>query len=263
MKGSHLPPGSIFVGSVTHARTRPVAHSFTYPLTFLLCDARQLDCLSKRYRFFSVNRFNLLSIDDREFLGGEKLGTLEERFNACFPDPPTEARSARLFVLSLPRLLFRNFKPVTVFFEMDENGRMVRAIAEVHNTFHEVHVYPLRGGSENGSFRSPKQFYVSPFFGIDGDYEFRFVFEPRACSVEITYFRNGEPALHTRFVGDGAAFSDAALFSTAFQAQFQAACVRGRITLQALRLRWLSKLRMCMRPKATHPNTIVKRHRRA
>ena len=62
------------------------------------------------------------------------------------------------------------FNPIALFYCFDQAGDRVEAlVAEVTNTpWHERHVYVL---GEPGRHRFAKQLHVSPFFGMDMDYE--------------------------------------------------------------------------------------------
>ena len=51
-------------------------------------------------------------------------------------------------------------------------ARSACVVAEVHNTYGERHCYLLRP-DDAGRAEAAKEFYVSPFFAVDGSYEMR------------------------------------------------------------------------------------------
>ena len=57
---------AIYTGAVMHRRLAPRRHRFRYRGFWLLLDLDELDSLTSRLRFFSHNRFNLFSLDDRD-----------------------------------------------------------------------------------------------------------------------------------------------------------------------------------------------------
>ena len=62
---------SLYVGRVTHARKTPVEHRFVYPVLGLVLDPDELGRLNGEVRGFGYNRFNVVSVRDRDYLAGE------------------------------------------------------------------------------------------------------------------------------------------------------------------------------------------------
>jgi DUF1365 family protein len=52
---------SIYNGTVIHKRFKPKIHYFKYKVFSLLIDLSELENLSKKIKFFSYNKFNLVS----------------------------------------------------------------------------------------------------------------------------------------------------------------------------------------------------------
>ena len=61
-----LPNGSIFRGEVVHKRMRPVEHRLNYRVFSLLMDVDRLEDEAKRLKLFSLNRFNLFSVNEKQ-----------------------------------------------------------------------------------------------------------------------------------------------------------------------------------------------------
>ena len=51
----------IYEGFVTHARTRPVKHGFSFPIYSFALDLDELEKLDKEIRFFGYNRGSVFS----------------------------------------------------------------------------------------------------------------------------------------------------------------------------------------------------------
>ena len=51
----------IYSGYVTHERFKPKKHFFTYKTFSLLIDLNEISNLEKKIKFFSYNKFNILS----------------------------------------------------------------------------------------------------------------------------------------------------------------------------------------------------------
>ena len=74
-------------------------------------------------------------------------------------------------------VLKHTFNPFIFYYCFDDEGTVVYHIAEVHNTFGEGHLYILNNGDESeigDEYLVPKEFHVSPFNKVEGDYNFHF-----------------------------------------------------------------------------------------
>jgi len=68
-KGDISPPegpAQFYVGEVMHQRMKPVTHRFAYQVFSILIDLDKLDAAHHVSRFFSVNRFNLMSFFEKD-----------------------------------------------------------------------------------------------------------------------------------------------------------------------------------------------------
>jgi DUF1365 family protein len=78
----------------------------------------------------------------------------------------------RVLLLANARSLGYVFDPLSTYFCLDGDGRVVVVLAEVHNTHGERHCYPLDvAGARTATV--DKEFYVSPFFTVEGRYDIR------------------------------------------------------------------------------------------
>jgi DUF1365 family protein len=161
------------IGEVRHARLRPVPNAFVYPTFFLLLPMRTLrarpnDALLR-------NRFGLVTFHDADHGDGraDALAWLDELLGA---EGIADA-SGEVWLQCYPRVLGHTFKPVSFWYCHRDDGSLAAVVVEVNNTFGERHCYLLRGrGLAFGrELRVAKEFHVSPFCQVAGDYRFRFM----------------------------------------------------------------------------------------
>jgi len=189
------PEPAIYRGTLRHRRFAPVDHAFTYPVFMVFLDVDRIAELARVSPFLSVNRWNWAAYDDRDHLGDPRL-TLRERLaesaaarGLALPDGP-------IFLLTHLRYLGYCFNPVSYFYCYDWAGELSLVMAEVSNTFGEMHPYWLDGSiaTRTGGGRHydfDKAFHVSPFMPMDCRYRFGFTDPGDSLVVQITE-RKGE-----------------------------------------------------------------------
>ncbi len=218
--------------SVAHERLEPVAHRFVYRIFYVLLDLDELEALDRRLSLFSVNRANVTSLRERDFLpiavpahnGPGPLGavpggdapSLKGRALALWKahgiDP---GPGARVLLLTLPRVLGYQFNPVSFYFCVDATGAPRGAIAEVTNTFREVkpYVVPLSAAADGDFFhlRVPKDFYVSPFSGLGLEFDFNLRLPGKNLGIAIDDYQGGRRVLRSTLAGAQAPLTDGRL----------------------------------------------------
>jgi DUF1365 family protein len=105
-------------------------------------------------------------------------------------------RPARVLMLAHARVLGWVFNPITLYWCRDADGALVAVVAEVHNTYGGRHHYLLdvSDDPEAGRARVDKDFYVSPFFPVDGEYRMRVPEPGETLSATIVLRREGGTA---------------------------------------------------------------------
>jgi DUF1365 family protein len=158
---------------VKHRRIRPFTYEFAHRTTMWLVDAAEPDAAFPRWLrpFARIRPQDHFAADDtrplppkiRSFLDAQRL-------------PWT---ASRVLVLGNARSMGHVFDPLTTFFCFDEAGDLEGVLAEVHNTYGERHCYALSATTAPSepqsatSFDVGKEFYVSPFFAVEGRYDIR------------------------------------------------------------------------------------------
>lgn len=230
--------GALYVGDVVHKRARPKRHALRYRVFSMLVDLDQLESLHEKLRFFSLNRFNLVSLVTSDF--GPRDGTSIADFIRRKAAAAGVTEVARIRMLAYPRLLGFAFNPITVYFCEDAEG-VVRFMAyEVSNTFGEHHFYQAAVDASSGQVQhdARKAFFVSPFNTLEGNY--RFSVRPPGDRVFLGItLSTGEGGLLTAyFDAERRPLTDATLLKLLLAYPFMTAKVVAGIHWEALLL-WL------------------------
>lgn len=205
-------------------------HRFDYPVYFVRLPLH--DLAQGETRWFSRNRFNLLSFHDADHGdGGDSLtwarGLLRQHGLAA---------DGEIWLTTFPRVLGYAFKPVSFWHCHRADGRLIAVLAEVNNTFGERHVYLLRTNDPNATLHADKVFHVSPFFPVRGRYTFGFQSSPGLFRARIDYDDGSGEALRTAWWGRLEPLTARACLRAFFAYPLMTWGVIVRIHLHALRL---------------------------
>lgn len=165
--------GALYVGTVVHKRARPRRHNLRYRVFSLLVDLDRLEALEGKLKLFSLERFNLVSLRQRDF--GPRDGSSIAAFVRRKALAAGVTDVASVHMLAYPRIFGYAFNPLTVYFCADNAGQVVFLLHEVSNTFGEHHFYPAPVEADaRGELHHEvrKAFFVSPFNTLDGSYRF-------------------------------------------------------------------------------------------
>jgi DUF1365 family protein len=210
-----------------HHRFAPKSHRFSYRIFMLAVDLDELGSLGRGIPFLSVNRPNLLSFMEDDYMPtGEPVhnpgapqapgsaGGLRERVNAYLLGRGVSLPGGRIVLLTLPRVAGYSFNPVSFYFCYDASGRPAAAIAEVTNTFREMKPYLLgpeslsgAAGSPTFESRVPKFFYVSPFSDVDVAFDFHLRAPDEGLSIRIDDYEGERCTLASALTGRRRAFT--------------------------------------------------------
>ncbi|HEV2592854.1 MAG TPA: DUF1365 domain-containing protein [Gaiellaceae bacterium] len=157
---------ALYAGTLMHVRRTPVRNVFRYPVSYWLFDLDELTEIEQRVALFSVNRRNVLTLRDGDHFDGAL--PLKEAVLRFVDDSTVE----RVLMLTQPRVLGYVFNPVTFYWCYRSDGTLACMVAELNNTFGERLPELLSGPGLRYSQR--KRLHVSPFFGLDQQYEYAF-----------------------------------------------------------------------------------------
>jgi len=209
---------AIYLGEVTHVRTRPRRHALKYRIFMLLLDLDEIPALHRRLRWFSLGRFNLTSFWARDHGDGSgaPLRTQIERHlgaaGLCISGGPIR-------LLCLPRVLGYVFNPLSVYFCYTPDQALTAIVYEVSSTFGERHSYLMPAEPDaKGVVRqsAAKRLHVSPFMDMDLDYQFRIRPPGDALDITIRTLDQEGLLLNARFSAERQALNDASLLKAWF-----------------------------------------------
>lgn len=244
---------AVYHGQVMHKRLIPFRHQFNYRVFSLLVDLDRLPELDRRHRLFGHNRRALLSLHDRDH--GPRDGSplkpwVAERIAAAGGGP-----IGQVALLAFPRMWGYVFNPLSVYYVADPDGHLAWIVHEVRNTFGDMQHYVLPvtddSAADGAVIRQAcdKDFYVSPFIGMQSDYRFRLRAPDERLSLLIRQsVPDGELLLAT-LTGRRRAFSDAGILATVARHPAIGWKVMAAIHWEALHL-WRKGARFHPRPRA-------------
>ncbi|MEU8777093.1 DUF1365 domain-containing protein [Streptomyces sp. NPDC048606] len=147
-----------------HTRVTPFTYALGHRTYMWLVDLDRLPVLPRLLR-------PLARFDPRDHFGGD-APTLRAGLDAYLASRGVHDADGRVLMLAHARVLGHVFNPLTLYWCHDRAGRVVRVVAEVHNTYGGRHCY-LLDPDDQGRDEVPKDFYVSPFLGVEGSYRMR------------------------------------------------------------------------------------------
>lgn len=179
-------------GTVAHTRRTPLRHRFTHRVYQWLVDVDDLPRMRWPWRAFSTFR----AADHI----GDPDATIHHNIERFCAAQGVDIGDHRLLMLANARVLGHTFDPLSVFWAIAPDGSLTCIVAEVHNTYGERHAYLLRP-DDAGRAGVDKDFYVSPFFTVEGRYDLQFVLTPDKVSSSIILRQGGEAVFSATFRG--------------------------------------------------------------
>lgn len=255
-------------------------------------DLDELADLDRRLTWFSVDASNVFSLRTRDYCPTFDAPHQPERERgAPAPEPPVRAEhteadagalalkrrvlaycadqgapaplSARVLLVTLPRVLGHAFNPVSFYFVTGADGSPHVALAEVTNTFHETKLFflgpehrattphDIAAPQENATHvrtpraawrrRQPKHFYVSPFSDVDVEFDFTLRLPDERLLVRIDDHEGRLRTLVSTLTGEASPLTDGELWRAFLRAPLVGLKVVTGIHFEAWRL-WRKKV---------------------
>ncbi|MBP9838265.1 MAG: DUF1365 domain-containing protein [Proteobacteria bacterium] len=247
----------IVAAKVGHTRLKPFVYSYNHRVSFLVLDIEKIKLLNS-FKLISLNKFNFFSFleNDHQFKSekGYKIEIAE-----ILKEHQIKSEAKRVLLITIPRMLGYAFKPVSFWCCLDKEDRLFAVLAEVNNTFKERHVYLCYSQDESEITAEKKLilkkvFHVSPFFDIQGNYQFSFDIRVDYINIKINYLLEEEIVLTTYLKGELKTLSDSQLFKTLLLSPLMTLKVILLIHFHALRL-WFKGAKY--RPKPNLPKEKI------
>ncbi|EOD64135.1 hypothetical protein H480_33370 [Amycolatopsis vancoresmycina DSM 44592] len=156
---------ALYDATVAHVRRIDPPHAFAHRVYLWRVDLDDLPRLPWWLRPFA--RF-----DRRDHFAAADPRGIREKLDAWLAERGVDLRGGRVVMLAAARVLGYVFNPISVYWCHDDGGRLACVVAEVHNTYGGRHAYLLHP-DDAGRARAAKEFYVSPFQEMDGEYRMR------------------------------------------------------------------------------------------
>ncbi len=233
---------ALAVGTVRHARHTPLRHAFTYRHYTWLVDLADPPRLPRWLR-------GLAELRGEDHLDGAPglpalRADVARRLEASGVDT---GDLGRVVMLAHPRVLGHVFNPMSAFWCFASDGRLLGVVVEVHNTYGGRHAYVLHpdAGGRDGV---AKEFYVSPFNDVSGEYDVRLHLHPDRVGVAIRLVRGSEPVLTASVAGRCRPATTRAVVRTALAHPLMTQQVTALIRVHGIWL-WLRRLPVQPRPR--------------
>ena len=155
----------------------------------------------------------------------------------------------RLFAIASSRTNGYVFNPLSVYWCIKSDGSIRWAILEIHNTYGDRHAHLLHP-DEKGNSVVGKEFYVSPFFTIDGEYKTRTYFDEKSVVLSVNLYQNSAQVFSASFTGELLEASIKNRLAAYMRTPFSTLQAMARIRAHGIWL-WLRRLPVVTRPN--HP----------
>ncbi|MEV7691480.1 DUF1365 domain-containing protein [Streptomyces bungoensis] len=231
---------ALYPCTVTHVRTAPLRHTLRHRTYLWLVDPDRPPRLPRLLR-------PLARFDARDHFTGDQP-SIRAGLDAFLAGHGVRLDGGRVLMLTHARVLGHVFNPLTLYWCHGPGGDLRCVVAEVHNTYGGRHCYLLRPDAA-GTARTGKEFYVSPFFPVDGGYRMRLPPPGQRLDLTVHLDREGGRAFTATVHGTRRAATPAALLRLALRHPWSTLAVSAAIRTHGIRL-YLRGLPVQPRPDA-------------
>lgn len=205
-----IPAKAIIPAKVMHKRLLPQVNQFLYKVFYIFFDISKLNQLQNL--FFSIDKFNLFSFYQKDHGYKSSSKDLDSFIRGILKKEKVKC-DGKVYLMTYPRILGYVFNPVSFWYCTDQEDNLVAVLAQVNNTFKEHHNYLIyeknnKPLDQEKFYEANKEFHVSPFMKVEGEYRFRFVFDGKKIAAHINlYDEKQRMMLATCVKGDISEFS--------------------------------------------------------
>src|SRR5258707_11433128 len=242
---------ALYVGRLRHRRFSPKEHSFEYPVFLSLLDVDDIPRLMRRSPLSSYERWNVAAYFERDHFG-DPSRSLRERIEDDASKNGVKIPDGKMFLLTHLRYFGYVFNPVSFFYFCDAAGQLRQMMAEVNNTFGESHNYWLTPENERAAvaarhYTSEKRMHVSPFMGMDLDYDWIFTDTGERLVAHMKALQHGKPLFDATLQLQRREWTRAELHRVLATYPLMTAGVIGAIHWEAWKL-WIKKVPIFKHP---------------
>ncbi len=258
------PRSKIYAGRVMHSRTGPVDHTFAYPVYFYALDLDELPSFNSW--IFGYNKKRVAAIFDQDYLDNSGL-TIKEKVLSYLSKNNLNQQIERIVLITSARYFNYVFNPVSFYYCYNKVDELIYVVSEVNNTFSERHLYLLHQelslddkSKYAKHYTVPKSFHVSPFYPMDGMYDFWLTEPEEQLDIKINVLREKDRQVkvdfYSRVWGEGAEFNTINLLKIFVKFPLTASLTYPRIVYQAAKMYYIKKLPVFRKPKPVSAHTI-------
>ncbi|MFE9811310.1 DUF1365 domain-containing protein [Streptomyces sp. NPDC005227] len=218
---------ALYPCTVAHVRTAPSRYALRHRTYMWLTDPDSPPELP--YLLRPLARF-----DARDHFDGDQP-TIRAGLDRYLASHGIDLRGGEVLMLAHARVLGHVFNPLTVYWCHDPDGTQRCVVAEVHNTYGERHTYLLHPDADNTA-RTRKEFYVSPFFPVDGAYRMRLPEPDSRLNLAVHLERAGTRPFTATVRGTRRTATVGALLRQALRHPWSTVAVSAAIRLHGVRL---------------------------
>ena len=241
----------LYRGHVRHRRAKP-EHQFRYSTSWAYFDLSELEAVIEKCWLLSGKRFAPMSFRRTDHFGDPDSNLVETVREKISQETGTNLEGPIRLLTQFSHFgLF--FSPLNVFYCFDLNENLQAIVAEVTNTpWNQKHTYVLWDGNRlEGSdvrYAHPKEFHVSPFMGMNAEYQWRINPPTDVLSLSIGSVSDGERTFHADLNLRRYPLTDRQLFRTVCRYPLATVQILGAIYAQAFRL-WMKKCQFYPHPQ--------------
>ncbi|MDQ2707814.1 MAG: DUF1365 domain-containing protein [Actinomycetota bacterium] len=236
---------ALYDAEVSHLRTQRIRRGFSHRIYLWLVDLDELPRLPRWLA--STARF-----ESRDHLGDPER-SIKANLLDWLSTQGVRLDGGRVLMLANARSLGYVFNPISLFWCHRADGSLTCVVAEVHNTYGGRHRYLLRPDSD-GAALVEKDFYVSPFLTVDGQYRMRVPVPGQRLAVSVTLHQDGQTALTATVTGTRRPATTVELVRMLLRKPFVTYRTSALIRLHGITL-WLRRLPVIPRQRTAVPAT--------
>ena len=229
---------SFYKGCITHQRLDGLRHRFAYKLAYVLVDLDAIDEAHAQSSILSIGRGGVMSVLARDH-GDRTSPDLAQWVRRFLTQQGVDQQASTIKLLTMPRMFGYVFNPISVYFIFDADQNLHHVLYEVNNTFGDRHFYlcATDGGDRRHHHSCDKEFYVSPFFDVEGAYQFCVHAPEEKVALTIDYQkREDQPAMTAHLTAERVAVTNMSAALILAQFPFMTLGVMAAIHWQALKL---------------------------
>jgi DUF1365 family protein len=223
----------IVKGKVLHQRRTPFKHGLKFTNYLWLVN------LNEEQQIFLP----------KDHFGGEAESMLQAVTEFAKSRGETFSDSDNLLALASSRTNGYVFNPLSVYWCIDKDGATRWAILEIHNTYGDRHAHLIHPDAQ-GNGEINKEFYVSPFFTIEGEYKTRTIIDQDHVVVSVNLYQNNALVFSASFTGELMEASIKNRLTAYLRTPFSTLQAMARIKAHGI---WLWLRRLPVVPRPAHP----------